>query len=171
MMRTDNSQFLMITVLLLVTSCSNEFVVSINEQAIYDPEGRLLIGEVADADLQGCINLALQQQNLSSSAELTVLSCANSEISNLTNIKELISLRFLDIGNNNVSNITPLEDLPLLSGVNLINNQITDLGPLFNIPNLSSVNLVGNNRVDCNELANLQESLGSNLTPPASCSD
>ena len=114
-MRTRKSYFLMITALLLFTSCSNEFVVSINEQAIYDPEGRLLVDEVVDADLQGCINLALQQQNLSSSAELTVLSCANSEISDLTNIGELISLRFLDIGNNNVSNITPLEDLPLLS--------------------------------------------------------
>ena len=170
-MRTRKSHFLMITTLLLFTSCSNEFVVSINEQAIYDPEGRLLVDEVVDADLQGCINLALQQQNLSSSAELTVLSCANSEISDLTNIGELISLRFLDIGNNNVSNITPLEDLPLLSGINLINNQITDLGPLFNIPNLSSVNLAGNNGVDCNELADLQESLGSNLTSPANCSN
>ena len=170
-MRTRKSYFLMITALLLFTSCSNEFVVSINEQAIYDPEGRLLVDEVVDADLQGCINLALQQQNLSSSAELTVLSCANSEISDLTNIGELISLRFLDIGNNNVSNITPLEDLPLLSGINLINNQITDLGPLFNIPNLSSVNLAGNNGVDCNELADLQESLGSNLTSPANCSN
>ena len=170
-MRTRKSYFLMITALLLFTSCSNEFVVSINEQAIYDPEGRLLVDEVVDADLQGCINLALQQQNLSSSAELTVLSCANSEISDLTNIGELISLRFLDIGNNNVSNITPLEDLPLLSGINLINNQITDLGPLFNIPNLSSVNLAGNNGVDCSELADLKESLGSNLTAPANCSD
>ncbi|MCH2325231.1 MAG: hypothetical protein MK317_11200 [Pseudomonadales bacterium] len=170
-MRTRKSHFLMIAALFLFTNCSNEFVVSINEQAIYDPEGRLRIDEVADADLQGCINLALQQQNLSSPDELTVLSCANSEISDLTNIGELISLRFLDIGNNNVSNITPLEDLPLLSGINLINNQITDLGPLFNIPNLSSVNLTGNNGVDCNELADLQESLGSNLTSPANCSD
>ena len=82
-MRTRKSHFLMIAALFLFANCSNEFVVSINEQAIYDPEGRLRIDEVADADLQGCINLALQQQNLSSPDELTVLSCANSEISDL----------------------------------------------------------------------------------------
>ncbi|NKB31909.1 MAG: hypothetical protein GKR91_02315 [Pseudomonadales bacterium] len=154
-----------------LSSCSNEFVVSINEQAVYDPEGRLLAGEVADADLQGCINLALQQQNISSSVELTVLSCANSEISDLNNIGQLVSLRFLDLGNNNISNITPLEDLPVLSGINLVNNQITDIGPLFNMPGLSSVNLAGNNRISCDELEALQERIGSNLTPPVSCND
>jgi len=154
---------------LLLTGCGNEFVVSINEQAVYDPEGRLLEGEVADADLQGCINLALQQQDVTSISAITVLSCANSEIGDLENISELASLRFLDLGNNNITNITPLEDLPLLSGINLANNQIVDIGPLFNMPNLSSVNLAGNNGIDCDDLRDLQELLGSNLASPQSC--
>ena len=144
---------------------------SINEQSVYDPEGRLVLEEVADADLQGCINLALQQQNLSEPGELTVLSCANAEISNLDKIGELTRLRFLDLGNNNLTNITPLEDLPVLSGVNLLNNLITDIGPLFNMPNLSSVNLEGNNRIPCRELDELRESLGSNLSAPAACAE
>lgn len=160
-----------LTSALFMTGCSNEFVVSVNEQAIYDPQGRLIIGEVDDADLQGCVNLAMQQQQITSAAELTVLSCANSEISNLENIDELISLRFLDLGNNNISNITPLEDLPVLSGINLLNNRITDIGPLFNMPNLSSVNLIGNNSIDCGELAALEEKLGSNLSSPDSCNN
>ena len=156
---------------LLLSACSNQFVVSVNEQSVYDPEGRLILREVADADLQGCINLALQQQNLSDPTELTVLSCANSEISNLDRISELTRLRFIDLGNNNLTNITPLEDLPVLSGVNLLNNLITDIGPLFNMPNLSSVNLEGNNRIPCSELAELEQELGSNLSPPASCDE
>lgn len=154
-----------------ISSCGNEFVVSINDQAVYDPEGRLLSGEVADADLQGCVNLALQQQNVDSPAEISVLSCANSEISDLVNIGELASLRFLDIGNNNITNITPLEDLPLLSGINLANNQVTDIGPLFNIPNLASVNLLGNNNIPCDELEELKNQLGSNLAAPENCNN
>ena len=170
-MQIINFNLLASMLVLLLSACSNQFVVSVNEQSIYDPEGRLILSEVADADLQGCINLALQQQNLSDPTELTVLSCANSEISNLDRISELTRLRFIDLGNNNLTNITPLEDLPVLSGVNLLNNLITDIGPLFNMPNLSSVNLEGNNRIPCSELAELEQELGSNLSPPASCDE
>jgi len=170
-MQIINFNLLASTLVLLLSACSNQFVVSVNEQSIYDPEGRLILSEVADADLQGCINLALQQQNLSDPTELTVLSCANSEISNLDRVSELTRLRFIDLGNNNLTNITPLEDLPVLSGVNLLNNLITDIGPLFNMPNLSSVNLEGNNRIPCNELAELEQKLGSNLSPPAACDE
>jgi Leucine-rich repeat (LRR) protein len=170
-MQVIKHTLLLLALGVILTSCSNQFVVSINEQSVYDPEGRLVLGEVADADLQGCINLALQQQNLSDPTELTVLSCANSEISNLDKIGELTRLRFIDLGNNNLTNITPLEDLPVLSGVNLLNNLISDIGPLFNMPNLSSVNLEGNNRIPCRELTELREKLGSNLAPPSSCSE
>ena len=170
-MQIINFNLLASMLVLLLSACSNQFVVSVNEQSVYDPEGRLILREVADADLQGCINLALQQQNLSDPTELTVLSCANSQISNLDRISELTRLRFIDLGNNNLTNITPLEDLPVLSGVNLLNNLIMDIGPLFNMPNLSSVNLEGNNRISCNELAKLEQKLGSNLSPPASCDE
>lgn len=153
----------------LFSSCSSEFVVSINEQVVYDPEGRFQVSEVSDADLQGCVNLAIQQQNARSAAELGTLSCANSEISNLENIDALASLRFLDLGNNNISNITPLENLSMLRGLNLVNNQVSDIGPLFNMSNLSSVNLLGNNDIACNELQALQEHLGSNLIEPEIC--
>ncbi|MDD9895728.1 MAG: hypothetical protein OXU24_08080 [Gammaproteobacteria bacterium] len=168
-MPISQARKLLLASVIVLTGCASEFVVSVNEQAIYDPQGRLITGEVDDADLQGCINLAMQQQQVASAAELTVLSCANSEISNLENIDQLLSLRFLDLGNNNISNITPLEELPLLSGINLLNNRLTDIGPLFNMPNLSSVNLIGNNSIDCDELAALQARLGSKLTSPESC--
>ena len=163
--------FINLLVALLLGRCSNEIVISINEQTVYDPGGRLPVGKVADADLQGCVNLAIQQQNINTAAELLVLSCANSEFGSLENISELASLRFLDLGNNNISNITPLEDLTALSGINLVNNQISDIGPLFNIPNLSSVNLLGNNNIDCDEHQALQERLGDNLTAPQICNN
>ena len=161
----------LISIIVIVSACSSPLVITINEQAIYDPEGRLLIGGVSDADLQGCINLALQQQNKSDPSELTILSCANAEISNLDNIDTLPNLRFLDLGNNNLTKITPLEDLNVLGGVNLANNQIKDVGPLFNVPNLSSVNLSGNDNIDCGDLDSLQQKFGPNLSRPRTCSN
>ena len=160
---------LFITTLQVLIACSQDYTISVNDQAVYDPLGRLITDEVVDADLQGCINLALRQQDLSSPAELTVLSCANSEIRVLDNIGRLVQLRFLDLGNNNISNITPLEDLPVLGGLNLMNNAIIDIAPLFNLPGLVSVSLLGNDQIPCTQLERLSARLGDNLTPPRSC--
>ena len=166
-----NIRYSIVSIILIVSACSNPLVVTINQQAIYDPEGRLSIGGVSDADLQGCINLALRQQNKRDPSELTILSCPDAEISNLDNINTLANLRFLDLGNNNLTNITPLEDLNILGGVNLANNQIKDIGPLFNMPNLSSVNLSGNDNIECGDLDSLQQKFGPNLGRPRTCSN
>ncbi|MEX2469332.1 MAG: leucine-rich repeat domain-containing protein [Pseudohongiellaceae bacterium] len=157
------------TAMLVLAGCGQGFTVAVNNQAVFDPEGRLLGGETIDADLQGCINHAMAQQGLQIPAELTVLSCAGSDIGNLENIGQLQRLRFLDLGNNAISNITPLEDLPALSGLNLSNNAITDIGPLFNMPALTTVDLSGNERIPCTQLNRLRERLGENLTPPTRC--
>lgn len=158
-----------VTALALLSACSSSYTVSVNSQPVYDPRGRLPGNEAVDANLQGCINLALQQRDLELPAELTVLSCASSEIRNLDNIAQLRGLRFLDLANNSIRNITPLEDLPALGGLNLMNNVIDDIGPLFNMPGLASVNLRGNNAIPCDQLNELRQRLGDNLTPPDSC--
>lgn len=152
----------------LLVACA-PFTVSVNDQAVYDPEGRLARNTVVSADLQGCINLALRQQSLQDAAALTVLSCANSQIDDLENIEQLRNLRFLDLANNSITNITPLEGLINLGGLNLTNNQITDIGPLLNIPSLVTVSLLGNNGIPCSQLQTLQDRLGSNLSPPELC--
>lgn len=156
-------------VALLAAACTQPIAISVNSQPVYDPEGRLIAGEVIDADLQGCINLALSQQRIDSPARLTVLSCANSEIRNIENIGQLQALRFLDLANNNIRNITPVEDLPVLGGLNLANNRIDDIGPLFNLPALASVNLTGNPQIPCAQVRQLASQIGDNLTPPEHC--
>lgn len=155
--------------LFLLGACSQPLAVSVNNRPVYDPEGRLIAGEVIDADLQGCINLAMNQQNVAVVTELTVLSCANSEIRDLSNIGQLQSLRFLDLANNNIRNVTPIENLTMLGALNLANNRVDDIGPLLNLPSLASVNLAGNPDIPCNQIRQLTQRLGNNLTPPETC--
>lgn len=155
----------------IIAACSQPLAVSVNNRAVYDPGGRLLGSEVLDADLQGCINLALRQQNLDNPAQLNVLSCANSEIRELDNIGQLTQLRFLDLGNNLITNITPLENLRQLSGLNLAGNQVNDISPLLNIPSLTSVILDGNPAVPCDQLVSLRQRLGDKLSEPTVCSE
>ncbi len=152
----------------LLSACSG-YTVTVNNQPVYDPLGRVPAQGELDANLQGCINLAMQQQGIANAGDLSVLSCANSEIRELENIAQLANLRFLDLGDNNIRNVTPLEDLRQLSGLNLNNNVIDDVTPLLNIASLASVSLLGNGDVPCNQLNLLRDRLGENLIAPQSC--
>ena len=163
------SRLCLIVLATISSQCAQQFTVSVNNQAVFDPTGRLLNQQVLDSSLQGCINLAVHQQDMNSANELTVLSCANSQVAALENIEQLSQLRFLDLANNSISNLTPLEQLSQLAGLNLTNNVITDISPLFNIASLSSVSLSGNNSIACQQLEALESKLGDNLTRPASC--
>lgn len=156
--------------LTFLAACTQPIAISINNRAVYDPQGRFLENETLDADLQGCINLSLRQQNLSNPSEITALSCANSEIQTLDNIGLLSRLRFLDVSGNQITNITPLEALPELSGINLANNQIVEIGPLFNLPSLTSVLLEGNNAIPCTQLRSLKQKLERTFGLPSRCS-
>ena len=164
-----NFRHLILLTYIPIMSCTNPIVVSINEQPIYDPSGRIRQEEVLDADLQGCINLALQQQNMTLPSELSQLSCANAQITDLEKINQLGKLRFLDLGGNNITNITPLEELSILSGLNLKDNQIRDITPLLNMPNLTSVNLQGNDGISCSELSRLESRSGLSIAVPDTC--
>jgi Leucine-rich repeat (LRR) protein len=159
----------LVSALAILSQCSQKFTVSVNNQAIFDPDSRLLDQQTIDSNLQGCINLAVRQQKLISATELTILSCPNSQVSVLDNIEQLARLRFLDLASNSISNLTPLEQLDQLSGLNLVNNIITDISPLFNIASLASVSLSGNLGIDCEQLDALEDKLGDKLTRPASC--
>ena len=159
----------LLAVLAILSQCSQQFTVSVNNQAVFDPGGRLLDQQTIDSNLQGCINLAVRQQKLIGAIELTILSCANSQVSVLDNLQQLARLRFLDLANNSISNLTPLEQLGQLSGLNLVNNVITDISALFNIASLTSVSLSGNPGIDCGQLDALEDKLGDKLTRPTSC--
>ncbi len=154
---------------IVLASCSQQFAVSVNNQAVFDPNNRLPSGEALNADLQGCINLAMRQQMVTDPSQLNVLSCANSEIDSLDNIGQLLSLRFLDLGGNSISNITPLETLQLLGGLNLAGNEINDIAVLFNLQSLVSVSLEGNNNIPCSQISALRTKLGANFTEPEGC--
>ncbi|PCI74192.1 MAG: hypothetical protein COB20_15370 [SAR86 cluster bacterium] len=155
--------------LILVSACSQNYTVSVNNQAVFDPSGRLFNGELADPDLQGCVNIAMQQQSTQNAELLRVLSCGSSEVETVEAIEQLTQLRFLDLSNNFIRDLSPLQGLRLLGGLNLMNNEIVDIGPLLNMTNLVSVNLIGNNNIVCQQLLILEGRLGSNLTRPESC--
>ncbi|MBL4582208.1 MAG: leucine-rich repeat domain-containing protein [Gammaproteobacteria bacterium] len=167
--RSKTRKLVAAALLISISACSQNYTVSVNNQAVFDPTGRLFNGELVDPDLQGCVNIAMQQQNTQNAEMLRVLSCGSSEVETVDAIEQLSQLRFLDLGNNFIRDLSPLHSLRLLGGLNLMNNEITDISPLLNMTNLASVNLVGNNNIPCQQLLTLENRLGSKLSRPESC--
>ena len=163
------SKLVAAALLISISACSQNYTVSVNNQAVFDPTGRLFNGDLADPDLQGCVNIAMQQQNLQNAELLRVLSCGSSQVETVDAIEQLTQLRFLDLSNNFIRDVSPLQGLRLLGGLNLMNNEITDIGTLLNMTNLTSINLVGNNNIPCQQLLTLEGRLGSNLSRPDGC--
>lgn len=162
---------LMICALLALSACADRYTVAINNQPVFDPTGRLFDGRLTDPDLQGCVNIAMQNQNIQNAELLRVLACANSEVETLENIDRLPQLRFLELSNNRIHELSDLQRLRALGGLDLSNNAITDISTLLNMPSLATVNLAGNPEIPCQQLDILGERLGSSLTRPATCRD
>ncbi len=159
---------LTLALLASVVGCARQFAVTLNNQSVYDPRG---VSQMADADLQGCINLALGQTEGLSANQLTVLSCPAAEVADLRGIGQLSGLRFLDLAGNRISDLQPLMTLTQLSGLSLPDNPLTDISPLFSMSSLSAVILSGNPGIPCSQLDRLEQRLGQNLTRPATCRD
>ena len=164
-----NKLFLLILLISLTASCSRQFAISVNDRSIYDPRVTPNTLAVTDADLQGCLNLALRQQTLQDPLELTVLSCANANVHQLEGIEQYTQLRFLDLAGNRITNLHPLSGMVQLSGLSISNNPITDIAALLNMQGLTVAILTGNRQIPCAQLDRLQVQLGENLTRPANC--
>ncbi len=145
------------------------YSVSLNDRTLHDPAGRLQTGQVADANLQGCINFALLQQRLDDATELAALSCPDSEVRSLEAIGVLPGLRVLNLGDNALSNLTPLEELPLLIALDLSGNAVSDARPLLNLANLASLDLRENDDIPCSQIDSLRVRLGEGLLAPSRC--
>lgn len=87
--------------------------------------------EEATADV---LEITLGGRTFSSDVvELDLSGLAISDISSLSNCKNLITL---NLSNNNIYDISPLMDIPELSNLNIANNTVSDLRPLMGIRNL-----------------------------------
>ena len=168
-MKRRNLITLMLLLAAAISGCNRQYMVTVNNQSVYDPRVPAGLLQLSDPDLQGCVNLALVQQNISNPSELGVLSCSNANVTDLRGIEQFRNLRFLDLAANNISDLQPLASLSQLSGLSIPFNPLTDISPLLEMDNLTAVILTGNDQLSCSQLDRLEQRLGQNLTRPEAC--
>jgi len=170
-LRLKNLAYPVLVLVLVAGSagCNRQYLVTVNNQSVYDPRIPADLLQLTDPNLQGCVNLALTQQNILNPSELGVLSCASAEVADLRGIEQFRNLRFLDLAVNNISDLQPLASLRQLSGLSIPFNPLTDISPLLGMNSLTAVILTGNGQLSCSQLNRLEQRLGENLTRPENC--
>ncbi len=106
-----------------------------------------LVGLEAATNLQ---NVALGGNNISDVSPLAHLSTLRyldlrgNQISDVSPLAHLSTLRYLDLKGNHISDVSPLAHLSTLSHLDLRSNQISDVSPLAHLSTLSYLDLRGN---------------------------
>ncbi len=87
--------------------------------------------------------------------QLTDLTAAGRNITDLTGLETATDLTSLTLSNNTIADLDPLSDLTGLTDLNLSNNQIEDLSPLEALTHLETLDLRNNLITDVTALAEL----------------
>ncbi|MCP4150344.1 MAG: leucine-rich repeat protein, partial [bacterium] len=87
---------------------------------------------------------------------LTYLHLSNNKISDISSFKELKRLTTLILSNNQISDISSLKELKRLTFLNLTSNQISDISCLIELKELTELNLIKNQISDISSLKELK---------------
>jgi hypothetical protein len=164
------SRLVLITALFLpLGACVMPYTVRLNDNVVYAPNGAQRDTLVQDPGLQACLDLAMERNEQTDPASVTLLACAGAGIQTLAGIEALVGLEQLELSDNQISNLSPLLPLRNLRVLGLRNNRIGDIRPLGNLPILRFLSLEGNDRVPCRQLDLVAMRLGNTFGRPQSC--
>jgi len=161
----------LLIMILLLTTCARKYSVSVNQNTVYDPRGRITNVRFPDPGLQACVNMRIQQQQLESVEEITVLTCTSLEIRSLDGIQTVSNLEFLDLTDNRLTYLSGLRTLNNLRSVTASGNPLIDISALFGLSALNAAVFSNTSNIPCAQLDRLQQKLGENLIRPLQCTE
>jgi len=157
--------------MLLLSTCARKFSVSVNQNTVYDPRGRITEVQFSDPGLQACVNMRIEQQQVESLEEITVLTCPSLEIRSLDGLQAVANLEFLDVTDNKLTYLTGLRTLNNLRSVTASGNPLIDISALFGLPALNAAVFNNTSNIPCVHLDRLEQKLGENLIRPLQCAE
>ncbi|BFM12316.1 hypothetical protein R50072_24690 [Simiduia litorea] len=152
----------------LLYACQG-YEVTLNDREIYKPAPALTQFQMADNNLQNCLDQTIKDQNITAVTQLTQLSCTHAGIRNLTGLGYFSALEALNLSDNDIEIIEPLAQLSKLNVLLLENNRIKSTDAVLALLKLQTLDLRGNQDLACDELARLVKQSPAEITLPKHC--
>jgi len=144
--------------ILLTTGCKN-YSVSVNENIVYTPPSIFKEYQLADAQLQACVEQTIYDSHITKAEDLTRLNCSNAGIKSLGGLDKFFALTELNLADNQLADISEIGNLGRLEKLVLTNNKIKNPAPLLHLLHLTQLHLANNPQMTCNDLQQLQQNL------------
>lgn len=122
----SSRQRISLTLLVLLCSGCERYVVSVNDNEIYTPPPAFIENTFTDPALRRCVAKHFTDRKLTLAHQLTRLSCRDAGVRSLEGVGSLDKLQSLDLAGNGITDLEPLIASPALKSVNLLNNPLLD---------------------------------------------
>ena len=106
-------------------------------------------------NLNGFETLIQKLKNNESEPVLIALDLSGNEIEDLTQIKDIVTLKSLNLNNNNINNIKPIENMVNLSTLYISKNKIDDISIISKLTKLTTLYMASNNIRNISSIKNL----------------
>lgn len=152
----------------LLCACQG-YEITLNEREIYAPAPALTQFQLADSNLQNCIDQTIKDENITAVAQLTQLSCTHAGIKSLSGLSFFSGLEALNLSDNNIEDIAPLAKIGRLKVLLLANNQVQGTDAVLSLLKLQTLDLRGNPKLVCVDLARLVKQSPAAIDLPEHC--
>ena len=139
---------IMSLLLSLLTACGS-YDFTVNERVVFSPKPLFTDYEIADEALGDCVKQAIIDNQVTSPAQLSVLSCSHAGVVSLAGLGTFTGLSQLKLSSNQIVDLAHLMPLSSLEDLYLDKNQVVDPAPLFELPALRILDLTGNPGLRC----------------------
>jgi len=138
---------LLLTVWLLA-SCG-QYDIKVNDKLVYTPAKLIQVQGISDPALANCLEQAIADKLITSTAQLKELNCSNAGIETLDGLASYYGLEQLKLSSNQIRNLVELEKLTRLVNLWLDDNAVIDIVPLSQLPQLALLDVSENSRMQC----------------------
>ncbi|OMD44018.1 leucine-rich repeat domain-containing protein [Paenibacillus odorifer] len=134
---------------------SSGYTFSANSKGISDLTGIEIFEGTGVTYLDLGRNNITELTPLGNISSLKQLNIESNQVSDLNPVRNLTSIKILSVNSNQITDISPINSLINLTSLDIANNKTADLTPLAGLVNLVSLNFTGNNIIDIKPLQNL----------------
>ena len=153
---------------LQLSACSN-YSLNINEKVVYMPPTVFTRFQLADLELQKCVDDTISEEMIVAAKDLHTVRCPNKGIRTLNGLEIFSGIKVLGLEGNDISEIDTIGKLTNLEQLNLADNGVNSVEALKLLSKLRYLNLSGNEGVECAEIKEISLVKGGKALLPKHC--
>lgn len=153
---------------IFLSACKG-YQLTFNETVVRSPAPLYTNFQVADRNLQVCLDQAIKDAEATAPDQLIQLNCSHAGIETLEGLQAFHNLQQINLSHNQLSDLKPLGQMGRVQLLLLSNNNLKSIPEILTLPRLERLELDNNSELYCDDVHQLQQNYKGELAMPAHC--